>query len=90
MEPEPQPSRAMSIGAAAQALGVSIDTLRRWERDGKIAFDREAGKRVIDPAEVARILRERSSSTQSSARNRLDGIVLSVVRDTVMAQVEMA
>lgn len=80
----------MSIGAAAQALGVSIDTLRRWERDGRITFDRLAGKRVIDAAEVARLLRERAPGKHTSARNRLDGIVLSVVRDKVMAQVEMA
>lgn len=90
MAADPPPPPVMQIGAAAQALGVSIDTLRRWETAGKITFGREHGKRVIDAAEVARVLRERTATKGSSARNRLDGIVLSVLRDTVMAQVELA
>lgn len=90
-DPPPTPApAAMQIGAAAQALGVSIDTLRRWDAAGKITFARENGKRVIDAAEVARVLRERTATKGSSARNRLDGIVLSVLKDTVMAQVELA
>jgi molybdopterin-binding protein len=84
------PSNTMSIGAAAQALGVSIDTLRRWEREGKIEFQREGNRRIIDAVKVADLLRERMTSQGSSARNHLDGIVLAVKKDTVMAQVEMA
>lgn len=80
----------LTIGEAAQALSVSIDTLRRWERSGKLAFERDGTRRVIDAAEVARILRDRRQSGRSSARNRLTGIVLSVKRDGVMAQVELA
>ena len=72
----------MGISAVAQALGVSIDTLRRWEKDGRIAFERRGQSRVIAAAEVARLLRERTSEQQSSARNRLDGIVLAVTKDT--------
>ena len=80
----------MSIGEAAQALGVSIDTLRRWEKAERLAFAREGGRRTIAAAEVARLLRERQGGGRSSARNRLTGIVLSVKRDSVMAQVELA
>lgn len=86
---EGSPAR-LSIGEAAQALGVSIDTLRRWERAGRLAFTRDGGRRTIAAAEVARLLRERQPAGRSSARNRMTGIVLSVKRDTVMAQVELA
>ncbi len=78
------------IGVAAQALGVSVDTLRRWERDGRIAFERRAGRRVLAPEELARVLRDRGVNTQSSARNRMAGVVVDVKRDGVMAQVDMA
>jgi molybdopterin-binding protein len=78
------------IGAAAQALGVSVDTLRRWERDGRVAFVRRAGRRELPPAELARLLRERSVNPRSSARNRLTGIVVEVKRDGIMAQVDLA
>jgi molybdopterin-binding protein len=80
---------AMRIGTAAAALGVSVDTLRRWERDGRIQFERRGGQRYIAAEEIARLLRERTPPHRSSARNRLDGIVLAVTKDTVMAQVEM-
>ena len=80
----------MRIGAAAAALGVSVDTLRRWERQGRVTFERVDGRRVIDPGELQRLLRERSASGQSSARNRMTGIVLAVERDGVMAQVDIA
>jgi len=77
------------IGVAAQALGVSVDTLRRWERDGRISFERRSGRRVLAPEELARVLRDRSSNPQSSARNRMAGVVIDVQRDGVMAQVDM-
>jgi molybdopterin-binding protein len=80
----------MRIGAAAAALGVSVDTLRRWERDGRVAFERRGNQRYIGSDEVARLLRERAPGGHSSARNRLGGVVLAVKRDGVMAQVEMA
>lgn len=78
------------IGVAAQALGVSVDTLRRWERDGRIAFERRGGRRVLAPAELSRVLRERGTNSHSSARNRLPGVIVDVQRDGVMAQVDMA
>ena len=77
------------IGVAAQALGVSVDTLRRWERDGRIAFERRGGRRVLAPEELARVLRDRGVNTQSSARNRMPGVVVDVQRDGVMAQVDL-
>ncbi|WP_205698531.1 molybdopterin-binding protein [Conexibacter sp. SYSU D00693] len=79
------------IGAVAQALGVSVDTLRRWERDGKVAFERVGGERVMAPEELARLLRERTPTDgRSSARNRFTGVVVDIKRDGVMAQVDLA
>ena len=80
---------AIRIGAAATALGVSIDTLRRWERDGRVTFERRGQQRYMSSEELTRLLRERSA-TGGSARNRLAGIVLAIRRDEVMAQVDMA
>ena len=80
----------LRIGAAASALGVSIDTLRRWERDGRVTFERRGNQRYIAAGEVARLLRSRRLPTRSSARNRLDGVVISIKKDGVMAQVELA
>jgi molybdopterin-binding protein len=81
---------ALRIGAVAAALGVSVDTLRRWEQDGRIQFERRGNQRYLPAETLARLLAERSPTRQSSARNRLDGIVLKVTKDKVMAQVEMA
>jgi molybdopterin-binding protein len=78
------------IGAAAQALGVSVDTLRRWERDGRIAFERRGNIRVLAPEELARVLLERGVNQRSSARNRLTGVVVDVHCDGVMAQIDLA
>jgi len=78
------------IGAAATALGVSIDTLRRWERSGRISFERRGQQRYLTQDELARLLRERAGVGSASARNRLPGIVLAVRRDGVMAQVDIA
>jgi molybdopterin-binding protein len=77
------------IGAAATALGVSIDTLRRWERSGRIAFQRRGRQRYLTQDQLARLLRERAAAN-AGARNRLPGIVLAVRRDGLMAQVDLA
>ena len=87
--PLPAPA-TLSIGEAAQALGVSVDTLRRWEKAGKVVFERDGARRVIAATRVAELLRERRPAAGTSARNRLDGIVIAVKRDEVMAQVELA
>src|SRR5688500_6944792 len=81
---------SMRIGAAAAALGVSVDTLRRWERAGRVTFERRGGTRYVDADEVARLLRERAGQRGTSARNRLDGAVIAVKKDGVMAQAELA
>lgn len=80
----------VKIGAAAAALGVGVDTLRRWERAGRIAFERRGGQRYISSHDLADLLRERSASGISSARNHLQGTVLAVKKDEVMAQIDMA
>jgi len=78
------------IGAAAAALGLSVDTLRRWERDGRIVFERHGGQRYLRADDLARLLRERSTHERTSARNRMTGVVVAVQRDGVMAQVDLA
>jgi molybdopterin-binding protein len=92
MAPPPPRSTDLTLGEAAREIGVSADTLRRWERAGRVTFQREGGRRLIAADELARLLRERQAagSTSTSARNRLVGVVLDVKRDGVMAQVEMA
>src|SRR5438128_2160112 len=71
------------IGAAASALGVSADTLRRWERDGRVEFVRRGGQRFLPAAALAELLRARASGSgaHSSARNRLSGVVVDVQVD---------
>ena len=89
----------LRISEAAGYLGVSDDTLRRWIEAGRAAATVDAGGRqVIEGAEVARLLMQTSPSPVSaesapivgrSARNRFAGVVTRVVKDTVMAQVEI-
>jgi molybdopterin-binding protein len=79
------------IGVAASALGVSVDTLRRWEREGRVTFVRgPGGQRHLPARELAALLRERAANGRSSARNRFEGVVVGVRRDGVMAQIELA
>lgn len=78
------------IGTAAQALGVSADTLRRWEKSGRITFERNGNQRFMKSSDLASLLRERTADSRSSARNRLQGVIVDVKKDGVMAQVEMA
>jgi molybdopterin-binding protein len=85
-----RPEDWIRIGAAAAALGVSVDTLRRWERDGRIVFERRGQQRYLRADELAKLLRDRGREGRSSARNRLQGIVLGVQRDGVMAQIDLA
>jgi molybdopterin-binding protein len=89
-------SHAMSayrIGQAADALGVRVETLRRWERAGKLRTERTSGgQRMVPAAEVARLLAERRAERPSGAvsrRNAFPGVVTKVTRDTVSALVEI-
>ncbi len=81
---------AIRIGAAATTLGVSIDTLRRWERDGRVTFERRGRQRYMTSVELARLLRERAAGGVARARNRLAGVVLGVRRDGAVAQIDLA
>ncbi len=73
---------------AAQALGISVDTLRRWDRDGRIKTKRDAGnRRVVSAREIARVRGD--DSQHLSARNRLRGTVSEVKVDGLLAQVEL-
>ncbi|HEY2071958.1 MAG TPA: helix-turn-helix transcriptional regulator [Gaiellaceae bacterium] len=73
---------------AAQALGISLDTLRRWDRDGRIRTRRDkANRRVVPAREIARLRGDETS--HMSARNRLRGTVQSVEVDGLLAQVEI-
>ena len=85
------------VAEAAALLGVSDDTVRRWIDAGRLPTQTSAGPTVIagaDLAELAQSLAEQphrvpDRASAVSARNRLSGIVTRVVRDTVMAQVEV-
>ena len=83
----------LSLGEAAKALGVSIDTLRRWDRAGKLKTTRDAGNRRRVPASEVRRLARRPVRHRTgdglSARNRFPGVVTSVESDGVMALVEL-
>nr|WP_242680289.1 helix-turn-helix transcriptional regulator [Nocardioides sp. IC4_145] len=85
------------VAEAATLLGVSDDTLRRWVEAGRISAHSEGGRTVVPGTELAALAeslaehpdREQTRAASVSARNRLSGIVTRVVRDRVMAQVEM-
>src|SRR4051794_2768723 len=77
--------RTMRIGQAAELLGVSVETIRRWETDGRLATVRSGGgQRLVQIADVSRLLAERRRTTADptivaqSARNRFAGIVTSI------------
>jgi len=77
-----------SASEAARALGVSIDTLRRWDRAGKIRVERDsANRRVVSASEVERLRGE--DRRGMSARNRLRGVVRDVRVEGLLAQVEI-
>jgi molybdopterin-binding protein len=83
----------LTLGEAAQAIGVSADTLRRWDRAGKLRTVRDdRNRRRVPESEVARLSgrpRRHGSGDVLSARNRFPGIVRSVEVDGVMALVEI-
>jgi molybdopterin-binding protein len=96
LPPEPPRAPSYRIGQAAELLGVSVDTLRRWVDSGRIAATRvDGGRRVIDGEALARFAvelvdtRDPDVVVGRSARNRFPGIVTRVVKDGVAAQVEI-
>jgi molybdopterin-binding protein len=78
-----------SASEAAAALGISLDTLRRWDKAGRIKVERDAGnRRIVRATEIDR-LRGDGEGAHISARNRFHAIVTDVKTDGLMAQVEM-
>ena len=85
------------VAEAADLLGVSTDTVRRWIDGGRVPAATADGRTVIDGADLAALAaslvddaeKDRTRAGEVSARNRMTGIVTRVVADTVMAQVEM-
>ncbi len=85
------------IAEAAEVLGVSDDTVRRWVDAGRLPSTASSGRTAIPGADLAAFAaslvddteRERTRAGSVSARNRMTGIVTRVVKDTVMAQIEM-
>ncbi|MGH2748627.1 MAG: TOBE domain-containing protein [Actinomycetota bacterium] len=81
--------RAYPAGEAARALGISVDTLRRWDRAGRIRTTRDAANRRVVPAsEIAR-LRGADDEHLLSARNRFRGVIRAVRVEGLLAQVEI-
>jgi molybdopterin-binding protein len=81
-------AREYTAGEAAQALGISLDTLRRWDRQGRIRVQRDAAnRRVVSAREIDRL---RGAGGQTlSARNRLEGVVREVKIEGLLAEVEL-
>lgn len=82
------------LAEAADLLGVSDDTLRRWQQQGRFSPVEIDGRAGIDGLELARLAVEHADAPErgpvhTSARNRLRGIVTRVTSDAVMAQVEL-
>jgi molybdopterin-binding protein len=86
----------LKAGQAAELVGVSVDTVRRWTDEGLLASTRSSGgQRLIDGADLARFMRDQAEEPTTdtivarSARNRFQGIVTAVRKDEVMAQVDI-
>lgn len=81
---------AFKVSEAAQLLGVSDDTVRRWADSGRLTVS--GSPQTVDGVELARLAQELATEpteSRSSARNRFTGLVTRVVKDGVMAQVEI-
>jgi molybdopterin-binding protein len=83
------PRQFYTAGEAAKTLGISLDTLRRWDRAGRIKTKRDSGnRRIVPAAEIDRMRGERAGE-HLSARNRLHGTVTDVKVNGLVAQVEL-
>ena len=83
------PKQSLSAAEAARALGISVDTLRRWDRDGKIRVERDSANRRLVPASEVERLRGATGGDTLSARNRFRGVVRSVELDGLLARIEI-
>ncbi len=84
------------LGEAAEILGVSPDTVRRWSDDGLLPAERSpGGQRLVRRADVAHLLADRRRAGQErpivaqSARNRFVGIVTRIERDAIVGLIEV-
>jgi len=87
---------SLRVGQAAEMLQVSVETLRRWETEGRLRMERSSGgQRIVPIGEVTRLLADRRAQAQDrpivagSARNRFPGIVTRIEQDRVAAVVEV-
>jgi molybdopterin-binding protein len=90
------PVSALRVGQAAEMLQVTVETLRRWEAEGRLRTERSAGgQRLVPISEVTRLIAERRREgaerpiVAGSARNRFPGIVTRIEKDRVAAVVEV-
>ena len=83
------PKQLYTASEAASALGISLDTLRRWDKSGRIKVQRDASNRRVVAAEEIDRVRGDAAGAHISARNRFQGVVTEVKVDGLMAQVEM-
>jgi molybdopterin-binding protein len=88
--------QVVRVGQAAEMLGVTVETLRRWEADGRVTLGRTAGgQRIVPLAQVTRLLAERRrtgpdrTTVARSARNQFSGVVTRVEHDRIAAVVEV-
>jgi molybdopterin-binding protein len=99
--PNPQPGAGpgathVRVGQAAEMLGVTVETIRRWEADGRLRMTRsEGGQRLVAVEDITRLMAERRRGTTDrpivaqSARNRFPGIVTRIEQDRVAGLVEI-
>jgi molybdopterin-binding protein len=83
------PRQTFTAAEAARALGISLDTLRRWDRAGKLRVERDRANRRVVPAEEVSRLRGDSGDETISARNRFRGVVRAVELEGLLARVEI-
>jgi molybdopterin-binding protein len=83
------PKQAYTATEAARELGISVDTLRRWDRKGRIRTERDSANRRVVAAEEIERLRGGTGVQHMSARNRLRGVVSDVRVEGLLAQVEL-
>jgi molybdopterin-binding protein len=91
-----EPPSRIRVGQAAEMLGVTVETMRRWETEGRLSMERSSGgQRLVALADVTRLLSERRRTATErtviggSARNRFPGIVTRIEKDRVAAVVEI-
>lgn len=95
-ESRDRPADRIRVGQAAEMLQVTVETLRRWESEGRLRMERsEGGQRLVEIGEVSRLLDERRKGVTDrpivaqSARNRFPGVITRIERDRVAAVVEV-